>query len=189
MLKSSSSKALPGIFASVGAAGALFTGGCASGVQVTSPLPKYTRIHATDPTSCVVINSRDFNPGWFLLISFNHSNNTQIDQSCVSRQMVTGVASSDDPYFQTIAVEYYDRASEEQKALMDTAFAASDTTINELREKTPRFVGLSEHQGQMILHYRMPGTAEDSPPAILTRPAGSRPDLALPVTQQSVPQP
>ena len=181
-----SAKKLAPLFTSFGMAASLSA--CA-GMQISSPLPSYKRVHTTDQASCQVINTRSFNPGWFLLIGFNKTDNTKIDQGCFSRQMVENLFGSNDTYLSTIAVEYYDRAPQDQKTLMDQSMAARSTNIDEVRARTPRFVGGQEQAGMYILHYRMPGTADDSPPAIIARPLGTSPYANVVANQNTPPQP
>lgn len=180
-----SAKKLAPIFTSMGMAASLSA--CA-GMNISSPLPKYTNINQTDPSSCMVVKHKSFNPGWFLLIGFNKTDTTGISQDCFSRQIVENLFGSNDVYFSTIAVEYYNRAPQDQKTLMDQAMAMRNTNIEEVTSRTPRFVGGQEQNGMYVLHYRMPGAADNSPPAIIARPLGISP-LQSVANQNTPPQP
>lgn len=181
-----SAKKLAPIFTSMGMAASLSA--CA-GMNISSPLPKYTNINQTDEASCMIVKHKRFNPGWFLLVGFHKTDTTGVSQSCFSRQIVENLFGSNDTYLSTIAVEYYDRAPQDQKILMDQSMAAQSTNIDEVRARTPRFVGGQEQNGMYVLHYRMPGAADDSPPAIIARPLGSSPFAAPAANQNTPPQP
>ncbi len=173
-----STKKLSTTFTGLGMAGALLSG-CTTleKAQIDSPLPSYKSTNATDISDplCTIVKSKNFNPGWFLLVKFQTSNTTQMDQECLSRKFAEVMADSNDPYFQTIAVEFYDRTTPAERTRMDEYLALQNKTIDDVRANSPRLVGSQEVNGCPVVQYRMPGQSDRDPPAVIIRCGGVKP--------------